>query len=72
MKFQVVVKPNAREVRVEKGEGNSYRVWVTVPPVEGKANEAVVEALGEFFGAAKSRFRIVSGHKGRNKIVEFE
>ncbi|MBI2060773.1 MAG: DUF167 domain-containing protein [Nitrospirae bacterium] len=71
MKLRIVVKPNARQTKVEPLEGKSYRISVTVPPVEGKANEAVVEALSEHFGAAKSRFRIVAGHKGRTKIVEY-
>lgn len=72
MRLTVFVKPNAREARVEKGEGNRYIVRVAVPPVEGRANEAMLEALSEHFGAAKSRFRIVSGHRGRSKIIEFE
>ena len=34
----------------EKLDETHYKVWVTEPPVDGKANKAVANALSEFWG----------------------
>ncbi|HTL47210.1 MAG TPA: DUF167 domain-containing protein [Verrucomicrobiae bacterium] len=71
-KLIVTVKPNARKEEVfELGE-NRFRVSVKAPPAEGRANEAVIEALHVHFRRPKSCFSIVSGHKSKNKIVLME
>jgi uncharacterized protein (TIGR00251 family) len=70
MRISVTVKPNSRkEEVVPSGEGE-YTVRVSVPPVEGKANERVVELLARHFGVPKSRVTIVRGASGRKKLVE--
>ncbi len=51
-------------------EDGSYKVRVTSAPTDGKANEAVIVALSEFFDVAKSSVRIVRGLTGRKKIIE--
>ena len=48
----------------------SLKVKLTAAPVDGKANEALVELLSEEYGVAKSRIRIVKGESGRRKVVE--
>ena len=70
MKLQIAVKPNARRAGVEKLADGTYRVSVNAPPREGRANEAVIEALADFFGVPKSSIRIVMGVSGRKKVVE--
>ena len=49
--------------------GNAWKLHVTAPPVDGKANQAVIEFLSELFGVAKSSIVIVSGETGRNKLI---
>ncbi len=64
----------AKENKVEKLEdlfsGNSYKVYVTVPPEKGKANKKMIELLSEYFKVSKSQIKIVKGEISRNKIVE--
>jgi hypothetical protein len=70
VRISVRVHPRAIGVRVvlkSPGEGD---VWVTAPPAENRANEAVQEALAEYLGVAKSRVRLVRGGRGRNKVFE--
>jgi uncharacterized protein (TIGR00251 family) len=69
MRIQVRVKPNSRTEEVSQ-EGDSFIVKVKEPPKEGKANQAVIKLLAEHFGVAKSRVRILSGLKSKNKVVE--
>ena len=47
-------------------------VWITAPPADNRANEAVQIALAEFFSIAKSRVRLVRGAKGRSKVFEID
>jgi uncharacterized protein (TIGR00251 family) len=70
MKISIRVKPNARKNEVKQLEGNNYLVSVTVPPVEGKANEKLIELLAEYFGKPKRAIVILRGESSRNKIVE--
>mgnify|MGYP001608005167 CR=1 FL=1 len=72
MNISVIVKPNSkREGVVLSGEG-TYTVRVSARPVEGKANERVVELLAAHFGIPKARVAIIRGTAGRKKIVQIE
>ncbi|MBX9852610.1 MAG: DUF167 domain-containing protein [Cytophagaceae bacterium] len=53
-RIEVKIIPNARKNSVEEKEG-IYRVHVTSPPVDGKANKALIELLAEYFNLKKSR-----------------
>jgi len=70
MKITVKVKPNSKRTSVEKEESGQYMVRVNVPPKEGLANRAVIEALSEYFSIPKSRIEILHGQKGKMKVVE--
>jgi uncharacterized protein (TIGR00251 family) len=63
------VVPNAERNGVVE-EGDHLKVYVRAPPVKGKASEAVIEVLAEFFGVKKSDMRIMSGERSREKVVE--
>ncbi len=47
----------------------TVRIRLTAPPVEGKANEALVAFLSEVIGVPRSRIEIVAGLTGRDKLV---
>lgn len=70
MKISVKAKPNAKEEKVEKIDDLNYVVSVKEPPVKGKANEAIRNALAMYFKTASSKVKIVSGYSSRNKIIE--
>jgi uncharacterized protein len=70
MKIFIKAKPNAKEEKVEKIDDSNYTVSVKEPPVKGKANEAIRNALAVYFKTGSSRVKIVAGHTSRNKIIE--
>lgn len=70
MIFNIKVVTNAKQSRTEKTGDNSFRVYINQKPEKGKANEAIIELLSEYFGIAKKRVFIKSGLKSRNKIIE--
>ena len=70
MKIAVIVHPNSKKPRIEKDLLEIIHVYVSQPPLEGKANNAVREALAIYFGAKKSCVFLVSGEKSKNKVFE--
>ena len=82
MRILVKAKPRSKIEKVERvGQptlnlGGSreevvvYTVSVKEPPVDGRANEAVVKALAKYFDVAISNVRLVSGETSRQKIFE--
>lgn len=72
MRYIIKVIPRAKKIKVEEeGEGR-LRVHLTAPPVEGKANTALIECLAEYFGVKKRQIKVVKGLKSREKLVEIE
>jgi uncharacterized protein (TIGR00251 family) len=69
MKIHVKVKPSSKTEEISR-EGDSLLVKVKEPPREGKANQAVIKLLAEHFSVPKSQVRILSGFRGRNKVIE--
>lgn len=70
MRIFVKAKPNSREEKVEKIDDQNYTVCVKEPPVKGKANNAIKNALAVYFKTGSASVKIVSGHTSRNKIIE--
>ena len=68
MKISLKVKPQAKEDKVKKIGLNNYAVWVKAKAIEGKANQAVVKILSEYFDIAKSKVLLVKGKRARDKI----
>ena len=64
------VTPRAsRNEIVEILSDGTVRIRLTAPPVEDKANQALVKYLADILGIAPSRIEIVAGATGRDKLV---
>lgn len=72
MLLNVRVKPNARHARLTEQDDGTWLAEVNAPPVEGKANVAVVALIAAHFGVAKSRVEIKSGAASRLKRVQIK
>lgn len=70
MRVSVIAHPNSRQPRIEKDLLGVVHVYVNKPPLEGKANQAVVESLADHFKVKKSGVILISGTKSKNKIFE--
>ncbi len=67
--LDVAVKPRASREGVGPVQAERLVVSVNAPPVDGKANEAVVRVLAATFGVSRSAVTIVRGETGRKKTV---
>ena len=67
------MQPGARRsallARLASGE---WKVAVSAPPVEGKANEAVVDLMSELLGVKRRQVTVARGTSSRGKQVEVE
>ncbi|MGD0734316.1 MAG: DUF167 domain-containing protein [Terracidiphilus sp.] len=68
----VRAQPGAKKTAITGiyGEGDSAQLKIAVqaPPVEGRANSALIEFLAETFGVARNQVEIVSGELSRSKV----
>jgi len=70
MRIYVRVIPRAGKNEVVKISDAEYKVKVTAPPEKGKANEAVVKLLADYFDVSKSSISIIGGKSTRVKLIE--
>ena len=70
VRFAVHVQPRASRTEAAGLHGTALKVRLHAPPVDGAANEALVEFLSGHFEIPKRAVRIVSGHSSRSKTVE--
>ena len=67
--MQLRVSPGASRAGIVGRYGDAWKVRVTAPPEDGRANEAVVKLLAEALVLAPRDVAIVAGHTGRDKTV---
>jgi uncharacterized protein len=67
--LNVRVAPRASKTEVQGVLGNMLKIRLQAPPVDGKANAALVEFLADTFDIAKSSVVLLSGETGRVKRV---
>lgn len=70
MKIEIIAHPNAKKPKIEKDLLGTIHVYVNAPPLEGKANMAVVEALSIYFNVKRNCVQLISGEKSKIKIFE--
>jgi uncharacterized protein (TIGR00251 family) len=70
--LQLKVKPGSREDSLVEQPDGSWIARVKAPPVDGKANAAVIELVARHFGVRKAQVTIRSGLSGRMKRVQIE
>ncbi len=68
MNIEIKVITNAKKREVIR-EGAGLKVKLTSLPLEGRANEELIEYLSAIFKIRKSEIKIVRGEKDRRKLV---
>jgi len=67
--FYVQVQPRASRDAVEGEHGDALKIRLSAPPVDDRANEALVRLLAERLNVPRAAVRIVAGEKSRRKRV---
>jgi uncharacterized protein (TIGR00251 family) len=70
VRFAVHVQPRASRSEITGVHGDSMKVRLEAPPVEGAANAALIELLADALGVSRRNVQIVGGQRSRGKVVE--
>ncbi len=72
LRLAVQVQPKSSRNEIAGEIGGRLKIRLTAPPVEGKANKALVKFVAKRLGIAASGVIIVGGHKSRRKDLQIE
>lgn len=64
------IQPGAKKTEFAGLHGDALKIRLAAPPVDGKANEALVRFVAETLGLAKSAVNLKSGQTSRRKVLE--
>lgn len=72
--FSIRVQPGAKKTAITgiygEGADAAVKLSLTAPPIDGRANDAVIEFLADLLGLAKSHVSILFGVASRSKVVQ--
>ena len=73
MKLSLRVQPGAkRDALLAQLASGEWKVAVSAPPADGRANEAVVQLLSELLGVKRRQVTLARGASSRSKVLEVE
>jgi uncharacterized protein YggU (UPF0235/DUF167 family) len=70
MKFQVRVKTNCSEQKIEDFGNHRYLVYLKSAPEDNKANIELINLLSKHLGVPPLKLKIISGLTNRDKVLE--
>ena len=68
--LRVKVKPGARTSSLAPQPDGTWLARVAAPPLDGRANEALIALVATHFGVRKARVTIRSGATARLKTID--
>jgi uncharacterized protein len=71
-RLRLRVSPGATRTELVGRHGPAWKVRVSAAPERGRANDAVVALLARRLRVPRSSLSLVSGHTGRDKVVELQ
>ena len=66
------IQPGAKKTEFAGLHGDALKIRLAAPPVDGKANEALIKFMAERLDLAKSAVTLKSGQTSRRKVLEVE
>lgn len=64
------IQPGAKKTEVCGLHGDALKIRLAAPPVDGKANAALLAFVADRLGLPKSAVSLKSGQTSRRKVVE--
>ena len=72
IQFSATIQPRSSINKICGLHGESLKIRLTSPPVDGEANKMCIKLLAKVLTVSPSRIIIVSGHTRRNKIIRVD
>lgn len=70
VRLHLFIQPNSSKDEVIGPHNDELKVKLTAPPIDGKANEALVKFLSRVLELPKKNFTLIRGDTGRHKVIE--
>lgn len=70
LEFSVQAKPGARVEKVFVNDEGCLAVQTRAKPVDGEANQAIIETIADLAGVPKYQVEILRGDKSKNKRIK--
>ena len=70
--LSVHVQPGAKRTGFAGRHGDALKFRLAAPPVDGRANEALLAFLAEAFGVPRRQVTLLRGEKSRDKVVRID
>ena len=64
------IQPGAKKTEVAGLYGDALKIRLAAPPVDGKANAALIAFVADRLGVARSAVNLKSGQTSRRKVIE--
>ena len=71
-RLAVRVQPRANRSEVVGLHGDSIKIRLKAPPIDGAANEELIRFVAESLGVSRSHIELKSGLRGRSKTIAIE
>ena len=68
--LEIRVTPRSSRNKVEIAPDGSVKVFVTAPPADGEANDAVLKVLAKALSVAPTSLSVIRGQKSREKVID--
>jgi len=69
-RLAVRIIPNASKSELVGKELGTWKIRLAAPPVDGKANDALIRYVADLLDCAPSEISIIKGHTSKHKILE--
>ena len=68
-RLKCYIQPRSSRNKLVGIHNNAIKIALTSPPVDGKANKALIQFMARLCGVSKSSVRIAAGESSRNKTI---
>lgn len=70
VRLHLFIQPNSSKDEIIGAHNEELKIKLTAPPVDGKANDALIKFLARTLALPKKNFTLIRGETGRHKVVE--
>ena len=63
------VQPGAKRTEISGLHGEALKIRLAAPPIEGRANEALLRFIADTFGVPMRQVELKQGGQSRHKVV---
>lgn len=67
--IKIHIVPNSSKTQIVGQHGDKLKIKIKAPPVDGKANEEIIQFFCKKFGLKKNQAELVTGHTSKSKNI---